>query len=125
MTTLGNPFSSDTFKIFCSYSRCSHLNISTAQKVQDAFILKKMYSILHVCVCVCAREQDSPPASSRLDAFTSRLGKRVQVGKCVFGAIVLSPTDAANQKAVVDSAQSVVVARARAHVRMVSIILIS
>ena len=43
----------------------------------------------------------------------------------MFGAIVLSPTDAANQKAVVDSAQSVVVARARAHVRMVSIILIS
>ena len=47
-------------------------------------------------------------------SLTSRLSKLVQVGNRVAGAIVISLTDAANQEAVVDSAQRVVVARARA-----------
>ena len=61
-----------------------------------------------------SREQDSPPVQSRLYALTSRLDKRVQIGKRVVGATVLSPTDAASQEAVVGSAQRIVVARARA-----------
>ena len=53
---------------------------------------------------------------SRLDALTSRLEKRVQIGNRVVGAmIVLSPTDAASQEPVMGSAQRVVVARARVH----------
>ena len=40
--------------------------------------------------------------------------KRVQIGNRVVGAIVLSSTHAASQKAVVGSAQRLVVARARA-----------
>ena len=40
--------------------------------------------------------------------------KRVQLGNRMVGAIVVSPTDAASQEAVVGSAQRVVVARARA-----------
>ena len=39
---------------------------------------------------------------------------RVQIGNRVVGAIVLSPTDAANQESVVGLAQRVVVGRARA-----------
>ena len=48
----------------------------------------------------------------RCSYFTS--DKRVQIGNRVVGAIVLSPTDAASQDAVVGSAQRVVVSRARA-----------
>ena len=47
-------------------------------------------------------------------SLTSRLDKRVQVENRVVDTIVLSSTDAASQKAVVGSAQRVVVARARA-----------
>ena len=61
-----------------------------------------------------SRKQDPPSAQSRLDALTSRLDKRVQIGNRVVGAIVLPPTDAASQDPVVGSAQRVVVARARA-----------
>ena len=68
--------------------------------------------ILHACHK--SREQDPPPALSRLDALTSRLDKHVQTGNRVVGAIVLSPTDAASQEPVVSSAQRVQVARARA-----------
>ena len=50
-----------------------------------------------------SREQDPPPAKSRLDALTSRLEKRVQIGNRVVGAIMLSPTDAASQQPVVGS----------------------
>ena len=60
------------------------------------------------------REQDPPPAYNRLDALTSRLDKRVQIGNCVVCVIVLSLTDAASQEAFVRSAQRVVVARAAA-----------
>ena len=42
------------------------------------------------------------------------INKRVQIGNRVVGAIVLSPTNAASQNAVVGSAQRVVAARARA-----------
>ena len=49
-----------------------------------------------------------------VDALTSRLDKRVQIGNWEVGAIVLSPTNAASQESVVGSAQRVVVARARA-----------
>ena len=51
-----------------------------------------------------SREQYPPPGYSRLDALTSRLDKCVQIGNLVDGAIVLSPTNAASQKAVVGSA---------------------
>ena len=44
---------------------------------------------------------------SRLDALTSRLDKRVQIGNRVVGAIMLSPTDAASQELAVGSAQRV------------------
>ena len=54
-------------------------------------------------------EQDPPHAYNRLDALTSRLHERVQIGNRVVGSIVLSLTDAASQGAVVDSAQRVVV----------------
>ena len=59
------------------------------------------------------REQDPPLVHNRLDALTSRLDKRVQIGNRLVDAIVLPPTDAASQKAVVGSAQRVVEARAR------------
>ena len=49
-----------------------------------------------------------------LDALTSRLDKRVQIGNRVVGAIVLSPTDAASQEPLAGSAQRFVVSRARA-----------
>ena len=52
--------------------------------------------------------------NNRVDALTSRLHDGVQIGNRVVGVIVLSPTDAASQQAVVGSAQPVVVARARA-----------
>ena len=42
---------------------------------------------------------------SRLDALISHLDNRVQIGNRVVGAIVLSPTDAANQEPVVGSAK--------------------
>ena len=61
-----------------------------------------------------SRKQDPPHALSRLDALTSRLDKRAQIGNRVVGAIVLSPTDTASQEPVVGSAQRVVEARARA-----------
>ena len=62
-----------------------------------------------------SREQYPPPAyNNRLDTLASRLHKRVQKGNRAVGAIVLSPTDAASQEAVVGLAQRVVVARARA-----------
>ena len=60
------------------------------------------------------REQYPPSLYSRVDALTSRLRKRVQIRDRVVGAYVLSLTDAANQEAVVKSAQRVIVARARA-----------
>ena len=46
--------------------------------------------------------------------LTSRLDKRAQIENRVVSAIVLSPTDAVSQEAMVGSAQRVVVARARA-----------
>ena len=52
--------------------------------------------------------------SLTLDALTFRLDRQVQIGSRVVGALVLSPTDAASQGPVLDSAQRVVVARARA-----------
>ena len=61
-----------------------------------------------------SRKQDPPPASSRLNALTSRLDKRVPIGNRVIGALVLLPTDAASQEPVVGSAQRVIVARTRA-----------
>ena len=60
------------------------------------------------------REQDPPPAFSRLDALTSHVDKSVQIKNRVVGAIVISPTNAASQEPVVGSAQCVVVASARA-----------
>ena len=60
------------------------------------------------------REQDPSLAQCRLDARAPRLHKGVEIGDQVVGAIVLSPSDAASQKAVVGLAQRVVVARARA-----------
>ena len=59
-----------------------------------------------------SREQDLPPAH-RLDALTSSVHKHAQIRNEVFGAIVLSPTDAASQKAVARLAQHVVVTGAR------------
>ena len=61
-----------------------------------------------------SRKQDPPPALNRLDALTSRLDERVQIGYQVVGAFVISPTNAATQEAVVGLVQRVVVARARA-----------
>ena len=49
-----------------------------------------------------------------LDVLTSRLEKRAKIRNRVIGAIVLSPTDAASQEAMVGSAQRIVAARARA-----------
>ena len=60
------------------------------------------------------RKQDPPLAQCRFDALAPRLHEGVEVGNRVVGAIVLSPSDAAGQEAVVGSAQRVVVARARA-----------
>ena len=54
------------------------------------------------------RKQDPRPA------LISRLDKRVQIENRVAGAIVFSPTEAANQGPAVGSAQRVVVARAQA-----------
>ena len=59
-----------------------------------------------------SREQDPLPAYNRFNTLTSHLHKRVQIGNRAVGAIVLSPTDAASQEAVVGSAQRIVVARA-------------
>ena len=50
-----------------------------------------------------SRQKDSSRAYNRLDALTSRLDKRVQIGNRVVGTIVLSPTNAASQEAVVGS----------------------
>ena len=52
-----------------------------------------------------SREQDPPPASSCLDALTSRLDKRVQMGNPVAGAVALSPTNEVSQEPVAGSAQ--------------------
>ena len=61
-----------------------------------------------------SREQDPLPARNHLDVLSSRLHKRVQKLNRVVGTIVLLPTDAASQKAMMGSAQRVVVARAQA-----------
>ena len=58
-------------------------------------------------------EQDTPLAQYRLDDLAPRLHEGVEVGDRVVGAIVLSPSDAAGQEAVVGWAQRVVVARTR------------
>ena len=76
----------------------------------------KHHALWQSCIlraCHKSREQDPLLAYSRLDALTSRLDKRVSIGNRVDGAIVLSPTDAASQQAVVGSAQHVVVACSR------------
>ena len=57
------------------------------------------------------REQAPPLAQYRLDALAPRLHEGVEVEDRVVGAIVLSPSDAAGQEAVVGSAQRVVVTR--------------
>ena len=49
-----------------------------------------------------------------IPSITSRLHEGVQIANWVIGAIVLLPTDAARQEAVVGSAEGVVVVRARA-----------
>ena len=49
------------------------------------------------------REQDPPPAHNRLHALTPRFHERVQTENWMVGAVVLSPTDAAIQEAVVGS----------------------
>ena len=60
------------------------------------------------------RKRDPPLPQYRLDALAPHLHEGVEVGDRVVSAIVLSPSDAAGQEAVVGSAQHVVVARTRA-----------
>ena len=48
--------------------------------------------VLHTRHKTC--EQDPPRTHNHLDALTSRLHKRVQIGNRVVGAIVITPTDA-------------------------------
>ena len=50
-----------------------------------------------------SRWQDPPPALSRLNVLASLLHNGVQmIGNQEVGAVILSPTDAASQEAVVD-----------------------
>ena len=60
------------------------------------------------------REQNPPPVHYRLNVFASRLCEGVQIGHRIVDAVILSTTDAASQKAVVNTAQHIVVARLRA-----------
>ena len=59
------------------------------------------------------RERDPPLTQCRLDVLAPRLHEGVEVGDRVVDAIVILPSDAAGQEAVVGSTRRVVVARAR------------